>query len=89
MRTILTATILAASLGALFAGNASAQRYSDDVVSRCSQIVGHMKFEGWPAERNQDMMTRACEQNNGSIPGSWNGRVERPAALRTGPRARQ
>jgi hypothetical protein len=89
MRTTLTVAVLATSLAALFAGNANAQNYPNDVVARCSQIVGQMKFEGWPAERNQDMATRACEQNHGSIPGAWGGQEQRPAALRTGPRARQ
>ncbi|HMK78148.1 MAG TPA: hypothetical protein VK438_00795 [Xanthobacteraceae bacterium] len=89
MRTTLTAAILATSLTALLAANADAQPYSNGVVSRCSQVVGQMKFEGWPAERNQDMMTRACEQNGGSVPGAWSGQEQRPAALRTGPRARQ
>jgi len=44
-----------------------------------------MKFEGWPADRNRDMMMLACEQNGGAVPG---GQQERPAALRNAPRQR-
>ena len=65
-------TTLAAGLFlsvATLGGTAQAQAVNDDVVARCSQIVGTMKFEGMPAERNQDMMTRACQASGGRIPG--------------------
>jgi hypothetical protein len=61
---------------------AAAQSYPPAVMQRCNQVVGQMKFDGWPAERNQDMMMRACMANGGTIPGSGE---ERPAALH-GPR---
>jgi hypothetical protein len=63
------ATGLFLSVAAL-GGTALAQNASNDVVARCSQIVGAMKFEGNPAERNQDMATRACHSNGGRISGA-------------------
>jgi len=62
------ATGLFLSVAAL-GGTAQAQNVSNDVVARCHQIVGTMKFEGMPGERNQDMMTRACQSSGGRIPG--------------------
>ena len=50
MRNTLTAAIFAASLVTLFAGNASAQSVSNDVMTSCNQSVGQMKFDGWPAD---------------------------------------
>ena len=55
---------------AVLGGTAQAQNVSNDVVARCAQIVGTMKFEGMPAERNQDMATRACHSNGGRISGA-------------------
>jgi hypothetical protein len=66
-------TTLAAGLFlsvAALAGTAQAQSVNDDAVARCSQIVGTMKFEGWPAERNQDTAMRVCQSNGGRIPGA-------------------
>jgi hypothetical protein len=66
-------TTLAAGLFlsvATLGGTAQAQAVHDDVVARCSQIVGAMKFEGWPAERNQDTMTRICHSSGGRMPGA-------------------
>ena len=63
------ATGLFLSVAAL-GGTAQAQNVSNDVVARCHQIVGTMKFEGMPGERNQDMMTRACQSGGGRIPGA-------------------
>jgi len=55
---------------ATFGGTAQAQNVSNDVVARCSQIVGTMKFEGMPAERNQDTIMRVCQSNSGHLPGA-------------------
>jgi len=44
-----------------------------------------MRFEGWPADRNREMMMNACQQNGGVIPGA---QQDSPAALRNVP-ARQ
>jgi hypothetical protein len=66
-------TTLAAGLFlsvATLGGTAQAQAVSDDLVARCSQIVGAMKFEGWPAERNQDTMMRVCHSSGGRMPGA-------------------
>jgi len=60
---------LTVSLAAL-CGTAYAQGVSNDVVARCAQIVGTMKFEGTPAERNHDMMTLGCRASGGRIPGA-------------------
>ena len=64
-------------LGGAYAANA--QDYSNRVVADCSRTVGQMKFEGWAADRNREMMTLACEQNGGTIPGAP--QTESPAAL--------
>ena len=85
MRYLLTTTLLATALALPLAGNASAQRINEDVMTRCNQAVGQMKFEGWPADRNRDMMMAACQANGGVIPGA---QQESPAALRNAP-ARQ
>ena len=74
--------ILAALSAAVLLGGtgvANAQYYSDNVVARCSQAIGQFKFEGYPAERNQNMMLLACEQNGGTVPGTP--QETRPAAL--------
>lgn len=89
MRNTLTAAIFATSLVASFAGNASAQSISNDVIARCNQSVGAMKFDGWPADRNREMMMSACQHNGGAIPGAWANQSQQPAALRSGPRAHQ
>ena len=60
---------LTVSLAAL-GGTVHAQGVSNDVVARCAQIVGAMKFEGTPAERNHDMMTLGCRSSGGRIPGA-------------------
>lgn len=59
-------------------GPAQAQRYDTDIMTKCAQSVGQMKFEGWAADRNREMMMLACEQNGGAIPGAAE---ERPASL--------
>lgn len=78
MRKILLATLLTAASVLPFAGSANAQVHSDAVMRQCAQTVGQMKFEGWPADRNREMMMMACLGNNGSIPGAVN---EKPVAL--------
>jgi hypothetical protein len=81
MRQILMIPMIATAL-ALPLGSANAQYYSPDVVARCSQAAGQFKFEGYPAERNRDMMTMACEANGGTIPGaSQNPTTEKPVSL--------
>jgi hypothetical protein len=84
MRYLITTALLTTAL-ALPPGSANAQSYSGDVIARCNQAVGQMKFEGWPADRNRDMMMLSCERNGGVVPGA---QQERPAALRNAP-ARQ
>jgi hypothetical protein len=73
---LVIATLVCAALGA---GTANAQSYDNAVVAQCSRTVGQIKFEGWPADRNRDMMMLACESNGGTIPGG--GRETRPASL--------
>ncbi len=82
MRYLITTALLTTALALPFAGSASAQNFSSDVIAQCTRSVGQMKFEGWPADRNRDMMMLACEQNGGVIPGA---QQESPAALRNGP----
>ena len=89
MRNTLTAAMFAASFVTLFATSAGAQPFSNDVMTSCNQSVGKMKFDGWPADRNREMMMSACQHNGGTIPGAWTGENQQPAALRSGPRARQ
>jgi len=72
MRHTLTAAILAVSLATPLVGSAHAQSASNDVMTRCMQSVGQMKFEGWPADRNRDMMMLACQSNGGVVPGAQN-----------------
>jgi hypothetical protein len=79
MRTTFVAALLASALALPFAGSASAQRINEDVMTRCNQTVGQMKFEGWPGDRNREMMMLACHHNNGVIPGSQ--QQQQPAAL--------
>ena len=89
MRYLLTTTLLTAAL-ALPLGSASAQRINEDVMAKCNQAVGQMKFEGWPADRNREMMMAACQHAGGNIQGAQQqgAQQERPASLRNGP-ARQ
>lgn len=77
MRYSLIIAVLAVTLPF---GSATAQ--SPDVLSRCAQAVGRMKFEGYPADRNRDMMMLACQANGGRIPGAPE---EKPAALHRQP----
>jgi hypothetical protein len=82
MRYLITTALLTTAL-ALPLGSANAQSFSGDVIAQCTRAVGQMKFEGWPADRNRDMMMLSCEQNGGVVPGA---QQERPAALRNAPR---
>ena len=82
MRYSLATAILVSTL-ALPLGAASAQNFSNDVITRCTQAVGQYKFEGWPADRNRDMMMLACQSNGGSIPGA---NAEKPVSLPRGAR---
>lgn len=84
MRYLITTALLTTALALPF-GSASAQGFTGDVIARCNQAVAQMKFEGWPADRNRDMMMLSCEANGGVVPGA---RQESPAALRNAP-ARQ
>jgi len=59
--------------------HAFAQNYSPDMMEHCAQIVGQMTFEGWPADRNKEMMMSSCEMNGGQIPGAPS--RESPASL--------
>ena len=61
MRYLITTALLTTAL-ALPLGGASAQSFSGDVIARCNQAVGQMKFEGWPADRNREMMMLSCER---------------------------
>ena len=82
MRYLITTALLTTALALPFAGSASAQSFSGDVIAQCTRAVGQMKFEGWPADRNRDMMMLSCEANGGVVPGA---QQERPAALRNAP----
>ena len=81
MRYLITTALLTTALALPLAGNASAQSVSPEVMARCNQAVGQMKFEGWPADRNRDMMMLACQSNVGSIPGATE---EKPVSLHRG-----
>ena len=85
MRYLITTALLTTALALPFAGNAGAQSFSGDIIAQCTRAVGQMKFEGWPADRNRDMMMLSCESNGGIIPGA---QQESPAALRNAPRQR-
>jgi hypothetical protein len=50
--------------------SAHARAFDTAVMTRCAGVVGQMKFDGWPADRNRDMMMLACLTNGGTIPGS-------------------
>ena len=76
MRCLITTALLTTALALPFAGSASAQ--SPGVMARCNQAVGQMKFEGWPADRNREMMMLACQHGGGAVPGA---QQERPASL--------
>ena len=69
MRYLITTALLTTAL-ALPLGSASAQSFSGDVIAQCTRAVGQMKFEGWPADRNREMMMLSCEANGGVIPGA-------------------
>jgi hypothetical protein len=84
MRYSLATAILVSTL-VLPLGAASAQNFSNDVIARCAQVVGQYKFEGYPAERNREMMMLACQSNGGSIPGT---NAEKPVSLPRGARQR-
>jgi hypothetical protein len=81
MRYLLTAATLAVTLAMPFAGSANAQNPSNDVMTRCNQAVGQMKFEGWPGDRNREMMMLACQSHGGAIPGAQNQVEQKPVAL--------
>jgi hypothetical protein len=89
MRYILTAAVLAASLASPFIGSASAETYSNDVMTHCNEAVGQMKFEGWPADRNREMMMLACQRHGGAIPGAQNPQEQKPVSLPRRAPARQ
>jgi len=68
---MLTAATLGLSLSfAAFVGGAQAQHYNTDIMTQCMKQVSQYKFEGWPADRNREMMTLACEAHGGHIPGA-------------------
>jgi hypothetical protein len=77
------AAAFALSFGAV--STASAQSYSPDVMAKCAQTVGQMKFEGWAADRNKEMMMMSCQSNGGVIPGTTE--QSSPASLK--PKARR
>ena len=84
MRYLLTTTLLATALALPLAGTASAQRINEDVMAKCNQAVGQMKFEGWPADRNREMMMGACHNAGGNVPGAQQQgaqQQEQPASL--------
>jgi hypothetical protein len=68
-RWLLTALVAAPVV--LPVGTAAyAQRFDESVMRSCNEQVGQMKFEGWPADRNREMMMSACQNNGGTIPGA-------------------
>jgi hypothetical protein len=86
MRNALTTALIAASLALPFVGSASAETYSNDIMTRCNEAVGQMKFEGWPGDRNREMMMLACQRHGGAIPGAQNPQEQKPVSLpRRGP----
>jgi hypothetical protein len=68
--TGLTVIAVSSLLLVAHATDTHAQAASNDVIARCAQAVGQMKFDGWPADRNREMMIKACEHNGGEIPGA-------------------
>lgn len=77
--SMLTAAALGLSLSfAAFVGSAQAQHYSTDIMTQCMKQVSQYKFEGWPADRNREMMALACEANGGRVPGATE---EKPVSL--------
>ena len=86
MRYLITTALLTTALALPLAGSASAQSVSADVMARCNQAVGQMKFEGWPADRNREMMMAACQHNGGVVPGA---QQESPVSLPRNAPARQ
>ena len=87
MRTTFVVALLVTALAAPLAGSAGAQSFSNDVMTRCHQSVGQMKFEGWPGDRFRDMMMLSCQHNNGVVPGGQP-QQQQPASLNRQP-ARQ
>ena len=79
MRYLITTALLTTALALPFAGSASAQNFSADVIAQCTRSVGQMKFEGWPADRNREMMMAACQHAGGVVPGAQ--QQESPASL--------
>jgi hypothetical protein len=85
MRTLVVTAALAASFALPLPEPASAQTYSSDVMTRCNQSVGQMKFEGWPGDRFREMMMSACQNHGGTIPGARPPEAQQqPAALQSG-----
>lgn len=84
MRYLITTTLLAIALASPLASPAGAQ--GADVIAQCARSVGQMKFEGWPADRNREMMMLACQHNGGVVPGA---QQEQPAALHKAPARRR
>ena len=81
MRYLITTALLTTALALPLAGNASAQSISPEVMARCNQAVGQMKFEGWPADRNREMMMAACQHAGSVVPGAGAQQQESPASL--------
>ena len=81
MRYTFTTAVLAVALAGPLIGSAHAQSVSNDVTTHCMQAVGQMKFEGWPADRNRDMMMLACQSNGGVVPGAQNLPEQKPVGL--------
>lgn len=81
MRYLLTTAIVAITLAAPLIDRANAQSPSNDVMTRCNQTVGQYKFEGWPGDRNREMMMLACQSHGGAIPGAENQAEQKPVAL--------
>lgn len=76
------AAVAAISLALPLVGSASAQTHSPENISSCNQAVGQMKFEGWPADRNREMMMNACLSNNGTVPGAQTQTEQKPVSLK-------
>jgi hypothetical protein len=74
LMTAIVATTLIAPIG-------SAGAQSAGLMAECNRAVGQMKFEGWPADRNREMMMSSCLHNGGAIPGT--AQQEQPVSLPT------
>lgn len=81
MNRLLLTALVAASVVMPLGTAAYAQGYSDSVMRSCADQVGKMKFEGWPASRNHQMMMMSCEANGGTVPGAGPAQQERNASL--------